>query len=72
MAWTVAFAGAGLVMAAAGYVLVKRFETPAERTGFHTVDWARELGYGGGYALLFTGLLAACIGAPMYWILHSR
>lgn len=72
MALTVFLAAGGLMLAWAGYRLIKRFEPPWERTGFHTVDWRREFGYGGGYILLFLGLLTTAAIAPMYWISHSR
>lgn len=72
MVLTVFLAAGGLPLAWAGYRLIKRFETPAERTGFHTVNWRREFGYGGGYVLLFAGMLTTAVIAPMYWISHSR
>jgi hypothetical protein len=72
MAWTLACAAAGATLAYAGYRLIKRFEAPAERTGFHTTDWPRVCGYGGGYIILFLGLYLMMIQAPMLWISHPR
>jgi uncharacterized membrane protein YeaQ/YmgE (transglycosylase-associated protein family) len=69
---TLAVVAVGALGAWCGWRLVKRFEGPAERTGFHMTDWSRVLGYNGGYVLLFFGLLTAVVGAPMYWISHSR
>ncbi|MEQ1919175.1 MAG: hypothetical protein ABL955_08255 [Elusimicrobiota bacterium] len=72
MVRTLACATAGVILAYAGFRLIKRFETPAERTGFHTTDWPHVCGYGGGYVLLFLGLYLLMIQTPMFWILHSR
>ena len=72
MGWTLACAAGGFLCAVAGYRLIKRFECPSERSGFHTTDWPRVLGYNGGYVLLFFGLLTTVVGAPMFWISHSR
>ena len=72
MGWTLACVAAGFFLAWGGYRLIKRFEVPVERSGFHTVDWPHTLGYAGGYVLLFLGLYLAMIMAPMFWIGRSR
>ncbi len=72
MGRTVACVATGLLMAALGYRLLKKHEKPAERTGFHTMDWGHALGYGGGYILLFLGLYLTFIQAPMFWIARQR
>jgi NhaP-type Na+/H+ or K+/H+ antiporter len=62
----------GALLAWGGYGLVRRCETKPEDTSFAHTYSPRILGYGLGYALVFTGLLAAIVGAPMFWISHSR
>ncbi len=72
MGRTLACAVAGLLLAYAGWRLLKKHEKPVEHTGFHTVPWSHTLGYWGGYILLFLGLYLLCIQSPMFWIARPR
>lgn len=62
----------GLLLAYAGWRLIKQHEKPVETTGFHTAPWSRTFGYCGGYGLLFLGLMLAFVYAPMAWIARMR
>ena len=72
MGRTLACVATGLLIAYAGYRLLKKHEVPAERTGFHTMDWGHALGYGGGYILLFLGLYLTVIQSSLFWIARAR
>ena len=63
---------AGALAAWGGYRLIRRCEVKPGETRFTHFYSPVELGYALGYVLVFTGLLAAIVGAPMYWISHSR
>lgn len=72
MGWALACATLGMLLAWAGYRVIRRHEGPVERTGFHTVPWSYTFGYWGGYILLFLGLYLLMIQGPMFWIGRPR